>query len=72
MGSSSNAVTRDSARQLSTRKKKASKTQMAKAYSVLYDSSDHLAVLTQLWGSVWPRVSCPLRQRPLQLISGEW
>ena len=29
---------------------------MSKAYAVLYDSSDHLGVLTQMVGSLWPKV----------------
>ena len=34
---------------------------MSKAYAVLYDSSDHFAVLTQMFGSLWPRVSVQFR-----------
>ena len=29
---------------------------MSKAYAVLYDSSDHWSILTQRWGSLWPKV----------------
>ena len=31
-------------------------------YTVTYDSSSHIKVISQLWGSVWPKV-CPLQFR---------
>ena len=32
------------------------KQQLSRSYSIIYDSSNHWQVLTQCWGSLWPRV----------------